>query len=63
MAEVSLVGIGTQDTTHRRDIETEESSAEGGEGADGVDVVERLVTLAIARAVFEDGAVVCLPSS
>ena len=49
MTEVILVSIGPQDTAHRRDIETEETSADGGEGADGIDVVERLLRLAMLK--------------
>jgi hypothetical protein len=55
MSEVVLVGIGSQNTTHRRNIETEQASANGGEGANGVDVVERLKRSADARMVEDDG--------
>jgi hypothetical protein len=62
MTEVVLVGIGSQDTAHGRDIETEESSAEGREGANGVDVVERLVRS--IKCLSQHGALgICLPSS
>lgn len=33
VVEVVLVGIGAEDTTHGRDIETEQTSTEGGEAA------------------------------
>jgi hypothetical protein len=41
-AEVVLVSIGAQDTRHGGDVETEQTSADGGKGADGVDTVESL---------------------
>jgi hypothetical protein len=45
VTKVILVGIGTQNSGHGRDIETEEATTNGREGANRVDVVEGLFQL------------------
>lgn len=38
MVEISLVRLGAQHTRHTGDIKTEESTANGGEGANEIDI-------------------------
>jgi hypothetical protein len=40
VSEVAFVGLSPEDTGHRTDIETEQSSSDGREGANGIDVCD-----------------------
>lgn len=42
MAEVVLVAIGTQDTTHRRDVETKKPTTDGGKAANRIHAIKGL---------------------
>lgn len=42
LSEITAIGRSSQHTGHGRDVEAEERTANGGEAANGVDVVEGL---------------------